>query len=573
MREQKRVYEEWRKSRLEWAQQFKPDGLCAETRITKKNFEKLLPGDVIWRSDSPVRLHRVIGLNRSGWRAKDPVLDMVQFERDKPDRDLDTRHLTRSALQDDVLEYHRVPGMGPRAERELARMRLPGSPRKGWPRFDDVGLGDAKRDEICETFKEMQKVRDLRQISYRRLSDRLRKVLGEKPKPRVMQEFMHELREWIGELEQAARQESPVLDRQAQLYRAMKMKLDEGLAEVDRQVRREKKKQRGRKRMLTPDLDGLSDQWKEHFDASVRQKMTPVYAEAFSKLDEGAIFDQEFADEFLKKLKKRKIPLDDRAKARAVGAFVVLAKKLAQRDGMPRKARERLSHVTEQAMAEVRRRLQGERDARQEREEEQRRKEQAPPRHRDRSELRGGGKKQMDTPAKLAVGFIAQVLPEGVSAEVKEAAKEQLKGATYAQLEILRKAAEWLIENWEDDRSSEHVLVKHLGYDEKGVKDLGELLGRKLGDVNGRVYHREVLQVANKHDLESEDVDAIHDFRINAKPRKRELSDQEKFKKFKAKAKSETRERMENMPLEDFVVLYESVFKKGRGSRGATEAA
>jgi len=126
----------------------------------------------------------------------------------------------------------------------------------------------------------------------------------------------------------------------------------------------------------------------------------------------------------------------------------------------------------------------------------------------------------------------------------------------------LRAAADWIESNWDDSRAQEHPLIQNLGYDREGLKKLQKLLKRKLGDVNGRQYHDDVKNMANKYDLESEDADALYDWRVDKPARGRALSDQEKMSRFLAKAKPETKERMQGMSLADFMVMYKAILKE-----------
>jgi hypothetical protein len=189
-------------------------------------------------------------------------------------------------------------------------------------------------------------------------------------------------------------------------------------------------------------------------------------------------------------------------------------------------------------------------------------REQAAARHQDRRELRGGGNFQMEDKAKLGSWFISQVLPQGASDAVKRKAREQLKGAKYSDLDAMREAAKHILDNWGSDFAQNHALVKHLGYDRDGLKKLEKLVKRKLQNVNGRRYHDDVLRIANQYDLESEDADTLYDWRADKPPRGRALSDQEKMNRFMAKAKPETRERMQGMNLADFMVMYKAILKE-----------
>lgn len=560
-RQQSQIYQEWQQSRLDWARGHAPEGLGPETRITLENFDQLRPGDVIWRSDSPVMLHRVTRVDREGWRAGNPTLTMVQFDRNNPSQEGEERHLTRSTVRNPMLEYHRVPGMGPRAERERARAQLPREPQGGWPKFDDIGVGNRRAERLQEAFKGMRDIRDPREVTPAKIKARLEDALGEAPPPRkAMKEFMHQLRDWVGQLAQAARDGGAPLQQQAQVYRAMKLKLDQGISQLDGDDRQERRDSQRRKRNLMPDMDRLPGGVLDRFDAAARGRMQPILGRAIQRLADGADFDADFANKLVKKLKDADVDMSYRNGAAAFGILRRSLEQVAQ--NVSGEDRQRLESAVQKAVNEGVRRIREGRGEDRQQEERQRRREEAPPRHQDRRELRGGGRKQMDAKAKLNSFFIGKVLPVGASDEIKAAAKEQLKQATYEDLERMRKAAAYILDNWDSDFAQNHALIKHLGYDREGLKKLKKLLKRKLGDVNGRRYHDDVLEIANKYDLESEDADALYDWRVDKPARGRALTDQEKFNRFMAKAKPETRERMRNMDLADFMVMYKSILKE-----------
>ena len=182
--------------------------------------------------------------------------------------------------------------------------------------------------------------------------------------------------------------------------------------------------------------------------------------------------------------------------------------------------------------------------------------------HKDRKKLRGGGKKKLEDDAKLGSWFISQAIPRGASETAKAHAKKQLKGARYQDIKVLADAADYILNNWGSDKAKNHPLIQHLGYDRDGLKKLKKLMGRKMQQVNGRTYHADVLQVANKYDLEAEDADALFDWRADKPGRGSRISDQEKMNRFLAKASPETRERMQGMSLADFMVMYKSILKE-----------
>jgi len=560
--EKTRIYQEWQQGRLDWAQRHRPEGLGSETRITPQNLSQVRVGDVIWRSDSPVMLHRVTKVDKDGWRANAPTFTMVQFDRNNPEQEGEERHLPAAAVRNPMLEYHTVPGQGARAERDRARASLPQQPQGGWPKFRDLGLSETRQEKLQEAFRGMQDVRDPAEVSLARIKSRLEDALGGEPPRKALKEFMHELRDWAGELATAARQGGAPMERQEQAYRAMKLKLDQGVSRVDDLDRRDRRERNETRDRLKPDMDALPEVFKNRWDAEQRGKLAPVYAKFLEQVAGGAPFDADMGKKLIKKIKDAGVPLEGVGQAAALGVISVLARQVGGRDGLNEQQKAGLAAAQAaggREAARLARKLQEDQDEQQQQEQ---RRQESPRRHQDRNQLRGGGRKQMDAKAKLNSFFIGKVLPMGASDEAKATAKEQLKKATYADLETLRAAAAWIDSNWDDTRAQEHPLIQNLGYDREGLKKLKKLLKRKLGDVNGRHYHDEVREMANKYDLESEDADALYDFRIDKPARGRALSDQEKMSRFLAKAKPETRERMQGMSLADFMVMYKAILKE-----------
>lgn len=565
--EQKRLYNEWQQRMLDWAHRHMPQNLQGklgpETRINPENFDNLGVGDVIWSSMNPHVHYRVTAVDREGRRAQNPTLALEQFKPDDPNFSAPPRHLSLAMVRNEMLEHHRVPGMGPRADRERALAALPNEPRGGWPKFDDLGLGERREEKLQQAFKDLVDVRNPREITLGRLKDHIENALGEAPPPRkAVKEFMHQLRGWVGQLAEAADRGGEPLRGQAQAYRAMKLKIDQGISRLDGEDRQERQDRKREKQRLTPDLDRMGDGFRGRWDAEARNKMKPVFARAMQQLAGGRELDQDFAKKLVKDLKDAGVSVENLGGPLAVGSLAQMARQLRQRKGVNSSQRENLERAGNAAAREAGRMMRELREQREEKSRKQRERQEGPRRHENRRQLRGGGRKQMDQKAKLPSFFIGKVLPEGASAEAKEIAKRQLKAATYGDLEKLRKAAAHIADNWDSDFARNHALVQHLGYDREGLKKLQRLLKRKLGDVNGRQYHSDVLEMANKYDLESEDADALYDWRVDKPARGRALSDQEKMSRFMAKAKPETRERMQGMSLADFMVMYKSILKE-----------
>lgn len=564
--ERTRIYQDWQQGRLDWAQRHKPSGLGSETQITIENFNRVRPGDVIWRSDSPVKLHLVTKVDREGGRANSPTITMVQFDRGGAvpgvDDEHDTaklRHMSKAAVRNKMLEYHTVPTMGARAKRERAQAALPQAPQGGWPKFQNLGLSEEHQEKLQKTFRKMQEVKDPAEVSLGRIKTRLHETLGKEAPRKAVKEFMHELRDWAKQIADAARDGGPLFERQEQRYRALGLKLDQGVSRLDDLDRRDRNSRGEMKRRLTPDMDQLPPMFLSRWDAETRGKMKPVFARFFQQ---GGVLDADQGKKLIKSFKDAGVPLEGIEQPMALGAVSAIADLLLRREGLSSQERQSLSQAQAGGSREAARLARKLQEEEQEQEQEAERRQKSPRRHQDRTELRGGGRKQMDAKAKLNSFFIGKILPEGASEEARAIAKEQLKKATYANLETLRKAAIWLDGHWDDPRAQQHPLIQNLGYDREGLKKLKKLIKRKLGDVNGRQYHEDVLAMANKYDLESEDADALYDWRVDKPARGRALSDQEKMNRFLAKAKPETRERMQGMSVADFMIMYKAILQE-----------
>ena len=282
--EQKRIYGQWQHDRLEWAQRHKPEGLGDETRITPENFDDVKKDDVVWLSWSPVVLHKVVNIDRSGPRRNNPILEFVQIDPRNPGWEGETRHMHRSTLQNQEMEAHRVPGVGPRAEqerqkqeqREKALSALPQEPPGGWPDFQGVvplrhGEDAQKAQAVMRAV--VQEASDPNEVTFEKVRDRLREAIGHRAGPRAVKEILKEIGKWADELAKAAQDGGPDLKAQAKAFRAVRLKVDEALRKADDAVNEHVKAvgrlARGRP-MVADDIlqharNGLSDEDRKAF--------------------------------------------------------------------------------------------------------------------------------------------------------------------------------------------------------------------------------------------------------------------------------------------------------------------
>lgn len=242
--EQKRIYAQWQQDRLEWAQRHKPQGLTDETRLTPENFDQVKKDDMVWLSWSPVVLHKVVNIDRSGPRANNPIIEFVQVDPNNPEWRGQTRHMHKSTLQNQAMEAHLVPGVGPRAEREQQRQdrreqalsALPQEPAGGWPKFENVaplrhGDDAEKAQEVMRSVA--QEATDPSKVTFENVRDRLKDAIGHRAGPRAAKEILKEIGKWADELAQAAKDGGPELKAQAKAFRAVRLKVDEALRKAD----------------------------------------------------------------------------------------------------------------------------------------------------------------------------------------------------------------------------------------------------------------------------------------------------------------------------------------------------
>jgi len=151
-------------------------------------------------------------------------------------------------------------------------------------------------------------------------------------------------------------------------------------------------------------------------------------------------------------------------------------------------------------------------------------------------------------------------IPDRMSDEDKEVAKEQLGKATFADLKKLRERTQHALDNPEGQYRQ---TLEGLGYTEDSLKKLGKSLDKEIRKSRGKRFHQDVLEAANAWDLEEEDADVLEDFRRDKPARGRHHSWPELFQKFlnHRLTKPETKERMREMSVDDFKKMYLAILK------------
>ena len=179
--------------------------------------------------------------------------------------------------------------------------------------------------------------------------------------------------------------------------------------------------------------------------------------------------------------------------------------------------------------------------------------------HKDRKELRAKPKKKMADSVKVSDELSGILIPDSMSDAKKAQAKQQLKSANFQLLSTLRENAQHALDS---PGGAYAKALKKAGYTPEGIRDMHTALSKALVPALGKKYHPDVLQVANLHDLESEDADQLAAFKGDKPARGKKLTPQELFNKFMAKAKPETKERMQGMPLNDFMAMYAAIMSE-----------
>jgi hypothetical protein len=136
-----------------------------------------------------------------------------------------------------------------------------------------------------------------------------------------------------------------------------------------------------------------------------------------------------------------------------------------------------------------------------------------------------------------------------------DAAKESLsKPINRQQLRDAYNKTSYAITN-KNSRQAEQL--RGAGYTADDIKKMnGEFMNMFH---NPHTFHQNVTAVANEYDLDAEDAEQLYDFRADKPAYGRKLSPEQLFHKFLSRAKPETRERMQGMNIQDFMVMYLSI--------------
>ena len=129
--EQKKINEQWKAGKKDWAQKFKPDGLGDDTVLTPEKFDALQEGDRLWISWSPAYPATVTGFNKT--KTGKPVLE---YEIQNPKTGaMETRYMHRSSAGNPKHDIHVLPEgampKDPKAQaKEPEKAKEPAKPEK-----------------------------------------------------------------------------------------------------------------------------------------------------------------------------------------------------------------------------------------------------------------------------------------------------------------------------------------------------------------------------------------------------------------------------------------------------------
>jgi hypothetical protein len=180
-------------------------------------------------------------------------------------------------------------------------------------------------------------------------------------------------------------------------------------------------------------------------------------------------------------------------------------------------------------------------------------------------QIRRRPKKKMEDAASISDEELSEMLPtdklDALDGDKGNRIKDGFRNASYSDLESLFVSTEYMAENPEDDYSKNHWLMKTAGLSPAEIKKLHKQLGKKLKDAKGSLYGEKVVEVAEGNDLEDKDAWAVQDFLEDKPTRGRKLSPQELFQRFlnHPKTSAETKERMKDMNLNEFMAMYNSI--------------
>lgn len=171
----------------------------------------------------------------------------------------------------------------------------------------------------------------------------------------------------------------------------------------------------------------------------------------------------------------------------------------------------------------------------------------------DRTEIRGKGKKDLHK-VTLSEKDRAVLVPDWLSEEDKKKANKTLGKAPFVK--TLKKLSSNIDTALEHPEGKFMLSLKKSGYKPGDLVKMNATLRRYY---EGRKYSGELVPIWNEYELEGEDADELYEFKNRKPGLGRKLTDEQLKQKFLKEASPETRERMKDLPLDKFMVAYKAI--------------
>jgi hypothetical protein len=529
---QAEVHEQWATGKKEWAQKFKPEGLGEATELTPQRFDELKPGEMLWISWSPAKLHKVTGFSKT--KTGKLVLEMVQVD-PTTGAESEERYLHRSSAGDPKHEIHVVPPAGgekKEKEKKKEPTELP-EPAATWKEMKESG--------VLETLVPGAKATSL--VSEHARGDRITvtsETSGATGDFTVLGKFIikgDDGSEYILALSEHGPSVVPIHGPKA---KGIKIKITEKIGE---------------------EPEDEVEEPEDEVEAPKKPKSPPKVGDKltnYEQLEPGMVITKMQADGPMtfqvvetdgEKITIR--ALKDGTWTSPYQAGMGLAaqidlQKWSVGEGPPPPVEEKKPESLEEHKPTGK--------------------------HKDRKELVGKKpvkKGDASTRIEPPQSMIDLAAPEGMEPDVREKTIARMKDLSLGDAKKLLGHLSAAMDNMEGSYAKG---LLESGYTAEDIKKLHEVLRARVRPYEGRVYAPPVLEMANKYDLEAEDADELYDFKADKPASGLRLSDAGLMQRFLAKAKPETRERMKGMSVADFMIMYKSIMAE-EDEEGAAEAA
>jgi hypothetical protein len=521
--EQAVIHDQWAQGKVEWAQKFKPEGLSKETELTPAKFDKLKPDEMLWISWSPAKFHKVTGFGET--KSGKPVLEMVQVD-PETGREGEVRYLHRTSAGDPKHEIHIVP------QSEKKPKELP-MPSEVWKEMRESGLLETLIPEGARRM--MHTTTSHSRGDHISVTSELSGATGDFT---VIGKYTirgDDGTEYLLVLGEAGPTVVPVAGPTAKGIQVKTTGKAEGTEDAEETV------PNTQEILNKTKPEGLpSDESSESLGLAFRNILDDwegspndfELIETLGKKHYGDKFDQNVHKKLLGWVADS---LSDVAE--------MLREEGDESDAdywqsMHDDVQEKVKHVLGK--------------------------------HKDRKELLGKPKKKGDAETKVhSTQYLVDLAaPEAMDPEVRKKTQDRMFDLRLGTAQKLFEHLSAALKN-PDGAYSRGLLES--GYTTEGIRELHWELGHLVRPYAERKYTQPVLEVANQYDLESEDADALYDFKVDKPSTGFRINETQLMQKFLAKAKPETRERMKGMSLADFMVMYKSIMKDEE--EGAAEAA